>query len=416
VVQRGNQEVIELSDTECSEENNQMIRRRAGFTLVEILVAMALTVFVLTILAQAFAMGVDTFRTLKAVGDLNESLRTATTMMRSDLAADHFEGKRRLSDTRFKYDGPPQQGYLFLSAPASYIPETGPDVNRKTGPGTDADGLFSYRNTGATILAFTVKAKGNRPQNFFSMPSGPSGAALSALGSPDSRFQQSGTFSSQWAEVCYFLVKLQNPDGTLPATAGGTPLYALYRQQRLVVANVDQLNWVPTSQISVANITTYLEKVSCQRFPQNPNPAFAGHLYFNSPADLTIPQRRTSCNFQKAGKVPVPPAPQLAPQLPPPVPTPFVVPGTTQLTGEDLLLQDVLSFDVKVLTQPGADFIPLPAPGIFDTWSTRRDDVYDYSTLANPSPIVNLYGLQITLRVWHPDARLARQITFVQEL
>ena len=58
-----------------------MTQRRRGFTLIEILVALALTLFILIILTQAFVAGADTFRTLKAVGDLNSSLRMTTNML-----------------------------------------------------------------------------------------------------------------------------------------------------------------------------------------------------------------------------------------------------------------------------------------------------------------------------------------------
>jgi type II secretory pathway pseudopilin PulG len=60
---------------------------RFGFTLVELLVAMALTLFIMVILSQAFIAGAQTFADLKAVGDMNNRLRVATATMRADLAA-----------------------------------------------------------------------------------------------------------------------------------------------------------------------------------------------------------------------------------------------------------------------------------------------------------------------------------------
>src|ERR1700736_5021158 len=75
-----------------------MVTRRSGFTLVEMMVAMTLTIFVMVILSQCFVQGLETFSGLKAIGDMQEELRTATTLLRSDLSMDHFEGKRRLSD------------------------------------------------------------------------------------------------------------------------------------------------------------------------------------------------------------------------------------------------------------------------------------------------------------------------------
>jgi len=372
-----------------------MTQRRRGFTLVEIMVSMALTIFILTILAQAFGLGADTFRTLKAVGDLNDSLRTAANMLRSDLAADHFDGKRRLSDSRFWIDGPPQQGYFFF-----YLPQSG-----VTPEGVDADNLPSRRNTGPTVLAFTVKAKGNRPQDFFSIQL-PTPGQVRAIGNPDARFQQPGNFNSQWSEVLYFLAPVTT------ATAGGTPLFALYRQQRLVVSDVDQLNW-GALKVQGGPVTSYDHKLSYKR---NPNPAFGNYLYFSSPADLTMPERRTACNM---------PGAYVKTLLQPP-PAPIVDPQTNQPSGEDLLLQDVLSFDVKVLFSVNGvvstDFVslPLPPPALqlpyFDTWSTRHDDMFDYSTQIAPSQNTLILAIQVTLRIWNPGARLARQVTIVQEM
>ena len=83
-----------------------MLRQnRSAFTLVEMLVAMALIIFIMTILSEAFVAGLETFRQLKAVGDMNEKLRTVTTAVRRDLIADHFEARRRISDPSFWLQG-----------------------------------------------------------------------------------------------------------------------------------------------------------------------------------------------------------------------------------------------------------------------------------------------------------------------
>ena len=68
---------------------------RAGFTIVELMVVLALTMFIMVILSQAFASSLDTFTSLKAIGDMQEKLRSATIILRDDLSNDHFEGKRR---------------------------------------------------------------------------------------------------------------------------------------------------------------------------------------------------------------------------------------------------------------------------------------------------------------------------------
>ena len=65
------------------------MRRRQAFTIVELLVAMALIVFIMYILAEAFSAGATAFRNLKAVGDMNEKLRTTTTVLRKYLGSDY---------------------------------------------------------------------------------------------------------------------------------------------------------------------------------------------------------------------------------------------------------------------------------------------------------------------------------------
>src|SRR5262249_26369099 len=119
--------------------------RRRAFTITELLVAMALIVFIMYILSEAFDAGLGTFRRLKALGDMNDRLRTASTTIRRLLAADHFEGKKRLSDPTFWQDGPPREGFFRV-----YNGDPGFDE------GFDQDGIHSYRST-THALHFAAK-------------------------------------------------------------------------------------------------------------------------------------------------------------------------------------------------------------------------------------------------------------------
>src|SRR5262245_20038226 len=132
------------------------MRRRQGFTLVELLVAMALIVFMMLILSEAFSVALDSFRRVKAIGDMNVRLRTAASILRRDLQADHFEGKRRLSSATFWNLGPPREGFFRIWQGSRAINE-----------GIDADGLPSTRATDH-ILHFTVKLRGNDRHDFLS--------------------------------------------------------------------------------------------------------------------------------------------------------------------------------------------------------------------------------------------------------
>src|SRR6266511_204458 len=71
--------------------------RRAGFTMVELLVAMALIVLIMSILSQVFVEGLATFRNLKGIGDMQENLRTASVPQSNDLIVRHFDGNKKLS-------------------------------------------------------------------------------------------------------------------------------------------------------------------------------------------------------------------------------------------------------------------------------------------------------------------------------
>jgi prepilin-type N-terminal cleavage/methylation domain-containing protein len=436
--------------------------RRQGFTLVEILVAMALTIFLMLILTQCFVTSLQAFRDLKGAGDLEAGLRTAATVMRRDLAADHFDGKRRLSDPwLWTYapnstvrQGPPREGFFCLYQ-GSMPQNVQPDGYYEEG--TDADGFFSRRAlmnqpgpnypviTPNQILHFTVKLRGNDQGSFFSAKvEGLPGvnSPLLTLGSPDSRFQlpkTAQTFNSPWAEVAYFLY--QNGQ-----SANGTPLFALYRRQKLLVptqpagmskpggstsnstAVGDALNWDPRPNMVIpASATVAYQNISHW---VNPQGGPQGRLYFNSPADVTVPERRFGgyniTHYKPLG------------------------------TGDDLLLNNVISFEVKVLFAvkgvPQGDFVNLyepivtqfgfpnrntrffanPAgPRALDTWSSIKDDTpplpANYTTWnsggPNAMPIffapnfqMSVAAISVTLRTWDLRTEQTRQITVVQDM
>src|SRR5262249_29304563 len=111
-------------------------RQRRGFTITELLVAMALIVFIMYVLSEAFSAGAGAVRNLKAIGDMNEQLRSAGNIMRRYLAADHFDGKARLSDPDFWKDGPRPEGFFRIY-----------QGTKGTYEGLDLDGLESWRAT-----------------------------------------------------------------------------------------------------------------------------------------------------------------------------------------------------------------------------------------------------------------------------
>jgi Prokaryotic N-terminal methylation motif len=421
------------------------LRKRHAFTLVEMMVAVALTLFIIVLLTQAFGTAVQSFRSLKAIGDMEERLRSASLILRKDLAAEHFGAGQRLSDPFFFKDGPPAQGFFRIFQGSASTLE-----------GTDGDTVPSYSATNH-VLHFTVRRQGNQKQDFF-MASLMNGDALAyAAGSPptgwsvvdgqqDTRYQDANTYTSTWAEVAYFL----RNNGT---TANGTPLFTLYRRQRLLVPNALSLNngasRVASSDFSGPSTAQSYAEISC-----NIDPANTSYIYFNAPTDITVPQRRFSMDPTTDGGVPVGAGGTYLMLA-----DPVVVGGSgvylySPIAGADALLTDVLSFDVQVgypaFIDPvsgnsytashdangNIDFADLPAstnnplfnPGtsgayVFDTWSSKKDGSYDYSTwntngTAKTIPLagISIKAVRVTIRLWDRRTQQTRQVTVIQSL
>jgi hypothetical protein len=304
--------------------------------------------------------------------------------------------------------------------------------------------LQSYRSADHQ-LHFTVRLRGNHEAAFFSAGV-PAGSPLlkGLFGPPEARFQGGASYRWQWAEVAYFLRPCVSAEG-VPDTAHRTPLYSLYRRQRLAVPDNALVGPQPASAAA-----DYLE-VSCNRSFSDPET-----LHFNGPADLTAPPNRFGTRPDGLPAVAVAGLGQSYPVL-------AEQAAESDLRGADLALTDVISFDVRLLlaadgayggpSDPRNPFVDLfdPSLGVFDngnpvlfrpagprvldTWSSRAStvaalDFTDWRTgggarsvpmwRATPptgrprGPIVR--AIQITLRVWDVKASLTRQVTLVQAM
>ncbi len=399
------------------------MKRRQGFTLVELMVAMALIFFIMAVLSQAFVAATGTFRSLKASGDMAERLRATTSLLQRDLAADHFEGKKRLSNPNFWLSGPPEQGYFQI-----YQLDTG------TLEGTDLDGIGSYLTTTHT-LAFSVKVRGNQMGDFL-MASGPLNA-ITTFGPNEARYQTGASYNYQWGEVAWFLKPQTNPStGQQDTTANdpntgavAVPLYTLYRRQRVAVPDNSLVPAQPTTSLA-----QFLE-VSC--WPNSNN----NQIYFNNPMDLTVPGRRFGGGNPGAFTT---------------LATDLLQLGATNptLAGADIQLSDVVSFDVRVLpvgaTASPDPFVPLsqlaalgyaytPPPWatagvVFDTWTSVNDGLSNYSQwnlpLANQVPPMPgttipfwngtsgpiILAIQVSIRIWDSKTNQTRQVTIDQAM
>jgi prepilin-type N-terminal cleavage/methylation domain-containing protein len=418
------------------------MRRRQGFTIVELMVAMALIVFIMAILSQAFIQATGTFRNLKASGDMAEKLRSVTGLLQRELAADHFEGKKRLSNPNFWVNGPPKQGFfrVWHGTPSTQAP------NAVEGP--DLDGIFAFRST-THALHFSVRLRGNQVGDFLSAASAPGQLGnMGTFGPMEARYENPGgnpTYNYQWAEVIVFLRPSIGPSGAqdvatdATGSVPGTQLWNLYHRIRLAVPD----NSLVQPAQSASGWPASFPEVSCE-----PDPANSNNLYFNNPTDLTTPDRRLQ---MMAGSIPGDPAlvyPRFEDQG---------LAGTT-MQGADLILNNVISFDVRLLVDPrftpggvnsgtinpfvtlydspftayahnNPNFLAGNSPQIFDTWSSLKDTHIDYSTwnvggqgttipLWDPTnlrgPIIQ--AIQITIRIWDDKTSQTRQVTMVQAL
>jgi len=147
---------------------------RSGFTIVELLVAMALIVFMMSIMSQAFVIATTAMSGLKKVTDLVDKVRPAMAILERDLGAYHFDGSRRLSDADFWKDGPPTAGYFSVwqdkpnsnHYPYPYANSGTPasEFNNGSANATYGEGIkdgvaFALASADANhMLAFTVKA------------------------------------------------------------------------------------------------------------------------------------------------------------------------------------------------------------------------------------------------------------------
>jgi hypothetical protein len=387
---------------------------------------------------------------------MEEKLRLATTALRNDLAADHFEGRKRLSDTSFWTGGPPREGFfrIWQGSPAfTALGAAAPAGTAYLLEGNDGDGIPSYRATDH-MLHFTVKLRGNRREGFPSVKvpydstnltdpnrTSPLLGTLPGFGTVDSRFQDvAGTYASQWYEVVYFL----RPNGL--TTDGSVPRYTLYRRMRLITPDNTTVNWTAASRVKFTSCTTVgapaVLSILDATYPEvssQQNLRDTGFLFFNNPSTITVPQHRFGMDANQPGGLPL-----INKATPQKATYPILAEENPPLAGSDVLLSDVISFQVQVFVSGGTDFGDLPlgfnsffntnGVRLFDTWTSFKDewsdptkvgataDAWDYSAwntgvTDKRIPLqVQILALKITLRVWDSKTQQARQITIIQDM
>ncbi len=370
------------------------MRRRAAFTLVEMMVSVALVLFIMVILTEAFGKGLESFRTLKAIGDMESRLRAATAVLRRDLEADHFEGKRRLSEDTFtwKLNGAPREGvFTVMLKPV-------PGAGNHPPEGGDADGI-AFRRSANWLLHMTAKARGNNRSEFYTAvvpaptsPTTPSLVGAAALRTTffdqpsDARFQDqqangtSAVYSSQWAEIAFFLEPSgQTPgDGVSPPTA----LHTLYRSQYVMIADNSKVNWPPQiSAVQILGRPNY-DEMSCVMVPPS-GPVGSAMLRFFTPGEAAAARPPNAAD---------------------PLSGPTGIGQGAFLWGNRLraanpILTDVVSLDVSLLVVQNGNLVE-----VSPIWAGSLD---------RSQPI---HAIKITLRVYEPKTKQTRQTTLVQDL
>jgi type II secretory pathway pseudopilin PulG len=418
-------------------------RSRGAFTIIELMVALALIVFIMTILSAAFAAAAQTFRDLKAQGDLAEQLRGVMTLLRRDLAAPHFDpNTKKLSDLDFwtKNNGPAAGGFFRIWQDAR--PLQGP-------PGTvyPSNGIIPSYVTSRSMLHFTVALPGLTPNDFFAtdvganawtVANGGTGAGtqlfdpqFTSVFNQDQRFQfpippvapvapvpATAIFKSQYAEVVWWLTPSASNPSVTPSDNLGNPqqapqqLFTLHRRYRLL--------WPESKVYQPQPAATNPPTVAIPQVPSVPQGGPSNGLDEIStpcpPASQTLPVNRmaeaTIPPFRLGMQVNYPYGPYPNPNPPPPIfppgtpitdatcagiplaINPNVYPSYILASGApvDIMLDGVLSFDVRILignpvdvAGQSRDFVDLADPSLqpystFWSWTSP--------TPPNPPPLM----------------------------
>ena len=362
----------------------QACSHRRGYTLVEVMVALGLSVLTMWLLAEAFRIGLEMIGQARAQANLMTQLHAVGDIFHRDLVVAHPflpDDNRpnrglRLSDQRLDLLTATGQGWT--PPPGGFFHIISPDSHALP----DREGLNIYSATNHALHFTAILPENDRNPYCAQLNFGPRGIR---------------TLESRAAEIAYFLVYTGGVTGP-----GGTRLYQLVRRQRLVA--LDDFH-----------------RASLQ-VPANYGSLIAVDTATNQP--LTLKQIR-----HPSQRLPLSPA--TVPANPP-----LVLPVNDPAYGTDILLSNVLSFEVRVDWDPNPNGTlnssnpPRPfsvnteypydnltanagrnpaLPATFDTWHDEQDWQRAFATL----PLaIRVRGIQVSVRVFDPKTRAVRQNTW----
>ena len=389
---------------------------RRGFTLVELLVSVALCIMIMAILATAFSIALDTLSLLKSIATLTKEQQAANTIMTRDFEAQHLEGPAgetvRVSDSFVAtqaWSGNELKGFLRVrqgsvvrqdtssSLPnGSYptyprhttaAPVPVPPYDQANYPylleGFDSDNIPSYRATDHSVH-LTVKLSGKTQQDSFATTRP---ATMSNLPSLVDQNPLGTQFVTKWAEVAYFLKPTTGLQTTV--TDNGLPgltLYTLYRRQR-VLAPIDAT--VTTSPVTPVN---YMNANADFAMIQSA----ATTVTAVTPATITTAANRLNLD-QAANNLPS-------------------YPNTMAEYGSDVLLTNVVSMQIRLIVDPVPTLfandatnpqLAIPVNPAIPAWFYDTASATPLAAgVAKPRP----RGIQIKLRIYDPKNRQTRQM------
>jgi len=379
-------------------------------------------------LAEAFRIGLEMIGQARAQANLMTQLNAVGTILHRDLVVAHPflpDDSRpnrglRLSDQRLDLLTADRQGWT--PPPGGFFRIVSPD----SASIPDNEGLNIY-TADNHALHFTAILPANETNLFHARVN-----FIDMGGNPLVK-----EYESRAAEIAYFLVHTGNN------TPGGSPLYNLIRRQRLVAID----NNSRTSLLHPVNVT-----------PAN-NPEYECSIALGPSGPVTLREIRNPDNRLQLPPPPVsvpsppslPPLPPFSlpiPQLPQQVQAPWIFPSGSPNHGADILLSNVLSFEVRVDWDPNPNVIlnssnpprslpvnaeypydnltanigrnpafqvqlePPPAPPrctVFDTWYDQPNWNTTFATL----PLaIRVRGIQVSVRVFDPKTRAVRQNTW----
>lgn len=229
-----------------------------GFTLVELLVAMALSLFVMALFGSLFLNATQSVQKAKGIATADQNVRTSVLTIKKDLADLYL---------RSEFDGATNPSKIFIADNAATRPSGGYFMIEENSPairqGVDQFGLPLDVDTD-DVIAWTARRAGDSvPEMFFGKV--PAGSALdnfNALRRFDAT--NNGLSTSTLAEVAYFL-RADSAQSTTPQIRGRDALdptvinvsapvtYTLYRRQLLIIDDAELLANMNAANISPSN-------------------------------------------------------------------------------------------------------------------------------------------------------------------